>query len=134
MHDRDPQAFDNVQKSRRGLARMGHALGYSWRGLRAGWGEAAFRQEVLLAVVLLPAAIWLGQNWLERAMLAGTVALVLIVELLNTAVEAAIDRVGPEHHALSARAKDLGSAAVLLSLVFGLAVWASALWARFGSA
>jgi diacylglycerol kinase (ATP) len=132
MQERPGNAFDNVQKHRRGLVRIGHATAYSWRGLQAAWDEAAFRQEALLAIILLPAAWWLGQSWPERAVLAGTIVLVLIVELLNTAVEAAIDRIGPENHALSARAKDLGSAAVLLSLLFSLSVWGSALWSRFG--
>ena len=86
-------------------------------GLRAGWTETAFRQEAIAAIVLLPLALWLGQSWVERALLAGSVLLVLIVELLNSGIEAAIDRVGLQWHALSKRAKDLGSAAVLLSLL-----------------
>jgi diacylglycerol kinase (ATP) len=118
----------NPQKARRGLSRVLHATGYSLAGLRAGWGETAFRQEAILALVLLPAAFWLGDNWLERAMLAGTVLLVMIVELLNTGIETAIDRIGPEWHALSKRAKDMGSAAVLLSLLLCAGTWLGALW------
>lgn len=118
----------NPQKSRRGLDRILHAAGYSLAGLRAGWGEPAFRQEAILALVLLPAAFWLGEGWLERSVLAGTVLLVLIVELLNTGIETAIDRIGPEWHALSKRAKDMGSAAVLLSLLLCGGTWAGALW------
>lgn len=118
----------NPQKSRRGLSRILHATGYSLAGLRAGWGETAFRQEAILALVLLPAAFWLGEGWLERAMLAGTVLLVMIVELLNTGIETAIDRIGPEWHSLSKRAKDMGSAAVLLSLLLCAGTWLGALW------
>jgi diacylglycerol kinase (ATP) len=118
----------NPQKGRRGLSRILHATGYSLAGLRAGWGETAFRQEAILALVLVPAAFWLGDGWLERAMLAGTVLLVMIVELLNTGIETAIDRIGPEWHSLSKRAKDMGSAAVLLSLLLCAGTWLGALW------
>ena len=95
-------------------------------GLRAGWGETAFRQEVLAAVILLPLAFWLGQSWIEVAVLAGSVIAVMVVELLNTAVETAIDRIGPEWHDLSKRAKDMGSAAVLLSLLLCIGIWSAA--------
>jgi len=121
----------NPQKDRTGISRMWYATGYSMAGLRAGWSETAFRQEMLASIVLLPAAFWVGQHWTEVAVLAGTVLLVMIVELLNTAVEAAIDRIGPEWHDLSKRAKDMGSAAVLLSLVLCLGTWSAALYARF---
>ena len=121
----------NPQKSRKGLNRILHAGGYSIQGLRAGWHETAFRQEAILAMVLLPLAFWLGQNWVETSLLAGTVLIVMIVELLNTCVESAIDRIGPEWHDLSKRAKDMGSAAVLLSLLLCAGVWASAIWHRF---
>ncbi len=80
----------NAQKGRTGLSRMTHAFGYSLAGLRAGWGETAFRQEAIAAVVMLPLAFWLGRNWVEVAMLAGSVVLVMVVELLNTGVESAI--------------------------------------------
>jgi diacylglycerol kinase (ATP) len=123
----------NVQKNRRGLSRMWHATGYSLAGLRAGWNETAFRQEALASLVLLPAAFWLGHNWVETVLLAGTVMLVLIVELLNTGIEAAIDRIGPEWHDLSKRAKDMGSAAVLLSLLLCGGIWIAALYHRFGA-
>lgn len=121
----------NPQKLRTGLNRMTHAFGYSLAGLRAGWHETAFRQEALAAMVLLPAAFWLGRNWVEVALLGGTVLLVMVVELLNTGVESAIDRIGPEWHDLSKRAKDMGSAAVLLSLVLCVATWLGAAWSRF---
>ncbi|MBT2300028.1 diacylglycerol kinase [Variovorax paradoxus] len=123
----------NPQKSRRGLDRIWHATLISLDGFRAGWGEAAFRQEVLCAIVMLPAAFWLGRGWVEVSLLAATVMLVLIVELLNTGIEAAINRVGPEWHSFSKNAKDLGSAAVLLSIVLCCGVWAAALWQRFAT-
>lgn len=118
----------NPQKQRRGLNRMWHAFGYSLAGLRAGWGETAFRQEAIAALVMLPMASWLGRDWVETALLAGVVLLVLMVELLNTGIESAIDRIGPEWHDLSKRAKDMGSAAVLLSLLLCGGVWAAAAW------
>ncbi len=121
----------NPQKARTGLSRVWHAFGYSIEGLRAGWGETAFRQEALLSIILLPAAFWLGNNWTEVALLAGSILIVMIVELLNTGIETAIDRIGPEWHDLSKRAKDMGSAAVLLSLLLAGGIWFSALWHRF---
>ena len=121
----------NPQKSRRGLDRIWHALGYSLAGLRAGWQEKAFQQEAVAAMFLVPLAFWLGQTWLETAVLVGSVVFVLVVELLNSGIESAIDRVGPEWHDLSKRAKDLGSAAVLLSLLVCAGVWAAAVHARF---
>jgi len=127
------QADSNPQKARTGLSRMWHATLYSLAGLRAGWTEAAFRQEAMAAIVLLPLALWLGQGWVERALLAGSVLLVLIVELLNSGIEASIDRVGLQWHLLSKRAKDLGSAAVLLSLLLCIGIWGAALWQRWGA-
>lgn len=120
----------NPQKARTGLSRMRHATAYSMAGLKAGWFETAFRQEAIAAIVLLPTALWLGQNWMETAVLCAGVVLVLVVELLNTAVESAIDRISPEWHDLSKRAKDMGSAAVLLSLLLCLGIWAAALYHR----
>lgn len=118
-------------KARRGFSRLWHATGYSLQGLQAGWQEKAFRLEAQLAIVLLPAAFFLGQTWMERTVLAGSVLLVLIVELLNSGIEAAIDRIGLELHPLSKKAKDLGSAAVLLSLLLAGLAWGSALLERF---
>lgn len=100
------------------------------QGLQAAWGEKAFRQEAVAAVILVPAAFWLGRNWVEVALLAGSVWLVMVVELLNTGIEAAIDRVGPEWHALSKRAKDMGSAAVLMALLVCAAIWSTAIFQR----
>jgi diacylglycerol kinase (ATP) len=102
-------------------------------GLRAGWYETAFRQEAISSLVLLPLAFWLGQNWIETVLLAGTVILIMIVELLNTGIETAIDRIGPEWHDLSKRAKDMGSAAVLLSLLLCAGTWSLALYQRFAA-
>lgn len=126
-------ALANLQKSRKGLRRIWHAAGYSLAGLRAGWNETAFRQEALASMVLVPAAFWLGRSWVETVVLAGTVMLVLIVELLNTGIETSIDRVGLEWHALSKRAKDMGSAAVLLSLLLCAVAWTLALVQRFSA-
>lgn len=123
----------NPQKLRTGLARVWHATGYSMQGLRAGWFEPAFRQEAIAAMVLLPAAFWLGRLWIEVALLAGSVLLVMIVELLNTALETAIDRIGPEWNHLSKRAKDMGSAAVLLAVLLCTGVWAAAISARLSA-
>ena len=121
----------NTQLGRAGLGRIWHAMLISLHGLRAGWGETAFRQETMLAILLIPLAFWLGRNWVETAILAGSVLLVMIVELLNTAVESAIDRIGPEWHDLSKQAKDMGSAAVLLALLLAGGIWLAALWHRF---
>jgi diacylglycerol kinase (ATP) len=121
----------NPQKDRKGLNRVVHALGYSLAGLKAGWHETAFRQEAIASLVLIPAAFWLSRSWVETALLAGSVILVMIVELLNTGIETAIDRIGPEWHDLSKRAKDMGSAAVLLSLLLCGGTWAMALFQRF---
>ena len=122
-----------AQRQRVGLTRLWHAAGHSVSGLLAAWSEAAFRLEVFGAIVLLPASLWLGRSWVETALLAGSVLLVMVVELLNTGIEAAVDRIGPEWHALSKRAKDIGSAAVLLSVLLCGAIWLAALWQRFGS-
>ncbi|HCE91689.1 MAG: diacylglycerol kinase [Burkholderiales bacterium GWA2_64_37] len=120
----------NPQKARTGLNRIWHAAGYSIEGLRAGWNEKAFRQEAIAAMVLLPASLWLGQSWVETALLAGSVVIVMIVELLNTGIETAIDRIGPEWHDLSKRAKDMGSAAVLLALLLCAGIWGAAVFQR----
>jgi len=107
-----------------GLTRIIKAAGYSWKGLRAAWQhEAAFRQEVVAAVVAVIIACWLDVTPLARVMLIGSVALVVIVEILNSAIEAVVDRLGNEFHELSGRAKDMGSAAVLLAILLAVFVW-----------
>ncbi len=124
--------MSNPHKGRTGLDRVLHAAGYSWNGLRTAYrNESAFRQETVLAVLLIPTAFWLGRSWVETALLAGSVLLVMIVELLNSAVEAAIDRISFELHDLSKLAKDFGSAAVMLALLLCGGIWAAALWQRF---
>jgi diacylglycerol kinase (ATP) len=116
-----------------GIRRILRATRYSAQGFAQAWQhEAAFRQELVLAIVLTPAAIWLGETIVEQALLIGVLLLVLIVELFNSAIEAAIDRHGDEHHELSGRAKDMGSAAVFVSLVIVLLVWGAVAWERFG--
>jgi diacylglycerol kinase (ATP) len=122
----------NPHKGRTGLDRVMRATGYSMSGLVAAYrGESAFRQEFWLAAVLLPLAFWVGRGWVETVLLIGAPVLVLIVELLNSGLEAAIDRVSFEIHDLSKRAKDLGSAAVFLSLLLCTGIWLAALWHRF---
>lgn len=124
--------MSNPYKGRRGIDRVVHAFDYSMQGLAAALrGESAFRQEAVLAALMLPTAFWLGRSWVEVALLVGSVLLVMIVELLNTAVEAAIDRVSFELHELSKRAKDMGSAAVFLSLLLCGGIWTAALLQRF---
>lgn len=107
-----------------GATRIWKATRYSMQGLKAAWiNESAFRQECMLGLVLLPLAFWLAQNWVEATVLIAVCFLVLIIELLNSAIEAVVDRVGPEHHDLAGRAKDMGSAAVMLSLIMALGTW-----------
>ena len=107
-----------------GLKRIINAFGYSMKGLRAAFKhESAFRQELALLVILLPLAILLGQNIVDYSILIGSLLLVLIVELLNSAVEAVVDRIGDEHNELAGRAKDMGSAAVFISLLNVAVIW-----------
>ena len=115
---------ENPYKGATGIRRLVAAARNSFAGLAdAVASEAAFRQELVLAVVLVPLALWLGQTGAERALLAGSVLLVLVVELLTSALEATVDRVSLERHPLAKRAKDLGSAAVLVALVLAAATW-----------
>lgn len=114
-----------TEKKPTGLDRIIKATRYSWEGLKAAWNhEAAFRQELLGAVVLVPLALFLGQNGIERALLISSMMGVVVTELLNSALEAVVDRVGPEIHPLSKRAKDLGSAAVFVSIAIAVTTWA----------
>ena len=120
------------KQSLTGLRRIWAAAGYSARGLKAAWvNEAAFRQELLLVVVLTPLAFILGKTAVQQALLILSLLLILIVELLNSAIEAVVDRIGPERHELSGRAKNMGSAAVLVSLVAAAIVWAVVAWQRW---
>jgi len=122
-----------MKPSKTGLQRIIDATGYSIAGLTAAWRhEAAFRQECVLVVLLLPLSWWLGQTPAERAVLIASLFVVIITELLNSAIEALTDRIGSERHELSGRAKDLGSAAVMLSLLLVLSVWGVVAYSRFG--
>lgn len=123
--------MSNEFKGRTGIDRILHATKNSWGGLRVAYAsESAFRQEIWLAALMLPAAFWLGRDWVQIVLLAGSVLLVLIVELLNSGIEAVVDRVSYEWHELSKRAKDFGSAAVMLALLLCGGTWALALSAR----
>ena len=114
-----------------GLIRLVGAFGNSFKGLIGAFREeAAFRQELALAVVVIPLGLWLGRNGIERSLLVGPMLLILIVELLNSAIEATVDRIGLERHQLSGLAKDIGSTAVMLSFVLMIAVWALVLLDR----
>lgn len=116
-------------KGKQGLTRLFNALGYSRDGLGAAWtNEAAFREEVLLAAIAIPLAFYLGKNGVDRALMVGSIVLILIVEILNSGLEAIVDKASPEKHELAKRAKDMGSAAVLLSLINAATVWACVLW------
>ena len=107
-----------------GLTRVWKASVYSIQGLKAAWKhESAFRQELIIGLVLLPISFWIANTWVEVAVLMGVCFLVLIVELLNSAIEAVVDRVGHEHHDLAGQAKDMGSAAVMLSLIMAMGTW-----------
>jgi diacylglycerol kinase (ATP) len=115
----------------RGITRVIRAAGASWLGLTGAFREeAAFRQELALAVVVIPLGLWLGHTGVERALLVAPMLLVLIVELLNSAVEATVDRIGLERHRLAGLAKDIGSAAVLMSFILLATVWALVLLGR----
>ena len=127
MHPEQPPAVLSPAPSRpklSGIRRLLLAFVNSWSGFKGAFrAEAAFRQEIALAIVLLPLGAWLGETRVEKALLIGSVLLVLIVELLNTAIETVVDRIGLERHELSALAKDVGSTAVLLSFGLLAVVW-----------
>lgn len=113
-----------ANQNSKGLRRLVNATGYSYQGFKAAFQhEEAFRQEMMLCLLLAPIGIWLGDNGVERALLVGSLFIVLLTELLNSAVEATIDRFGGEHHELSGRAKDIASAAVFTSLGMVVCVW-----------
>jgi len=114
-----------------GFQRIINAAGYSWQGLRAAWQhEAAFRQEAMAAIVAIIVACWLDVDAISRVLMVGSVVLVIIVEILNSAIEAVVDRIGQERHPLAGRAKDMGSAAVLLTILLAIFVWIALLWSH----
>ncbi|MDO8207543.1 MAG: diacylglycerol kinase [Gallionella sp.] len=122
--------MESPYKGKTGLRRLCSAFGYSLAGFRAAYKhEDAFRQEALLAVILIPLAIWLHVSLIGRALMIGSVLLVIIVELLNSAIEATVDRISLDSHDLAKRAKDIGSAAVLVSLVNAVVIWGLVLMA-----
>ena len=121
-------------KGNTGFKRIVLAAGYSAKGLRAAFvNEAAFRQELLLALVLIPLAVWLDVEPTQRLLMIAALFVVLITELMNSAIEAVVDRIGAERHELSGRAKDIGSAAVLLALILCATIWISILWPLLAS-
>ncbi len=121
------------QPARKGIKRIVWATYYSYKGIIAAYrNEAAFRQELTVMLVLLPVAFWLGETAVQRIVLIAPCLLVIIVELLNSAIEAIVDRIGSEMHELSGRAKDMGSAAVLFSLALVILSWGLIAWHRFG--
>ena len=121
-----------TEKNSKGIRRIINVAGFSMAGLiSAVKNEAAFRQELALFTILIPVSFWIGRSALEEAMLIGSCLIVMITELLNSAVEAAIDRISNEHHLLSKQAKDMGSAAVLLSFLLVGIVWGLIIFDRF---
>jgi diacylglycerol kinase (ATP) len=122
-----------MENQNRGFVkRWADATRWSFQGLAAAWrNEAAFRQELLAILILLPVAFWLGTTAVQRALLVGCLLLIVIVELLNSAVETVVDRIGPDRHPLSGQAKNLGSAAVLIALVTAALVWGLVAWERW---
>jgi diacylglycerol kinase (ATP) len=117
-------AQESPHKGKTGLKRVWNAMFYSLEGFGAAWKyEDAFRQEALLALVMIPLAVYFGHDGVSRALMIASVFLVLIVELINSAIEATVDRISLEHHRLAKRAKDIGSAAVLIALINVVVVW-----------
>ncbi|MCL5499403.1 diacylglycerol kinase (ATP) [Phytobacter palmae] len=115
-----------------GITRIIKAAGYSWKGVRAAWiNEAAFRQEGVAVIIAIIIAAFVDVDAITRVLLIGSVVLVMIVEILNSAIEAVVDRIGSEFHELSGRAKDMGSAAVLMAILLALFTWVSLLWGYF---
>ncbi|WOB91385.1 diacylglycerol kinase [Providencia sp. PROV175] len=116
----------------KGFTRVIKAAGYSLKGLKAAWvNEAAFRQESVAAIIAIFIAFYLDISYIDRILLVSSVVLVAIVELLNSAIEAVVDRIGSEYHELSGRAKDIGSAAVFVSIGLALFIWVLVLWKRY---
>ncbi|MBE0575570.1 MAG: diacylglycerol kinase [Desulfuromonadales bacterium] len=123
-----------AEEQRRGFDHFIHAFSWSMKGFVATYRfEAAFRQELFFCIILVPVALWLGETGTERALMVASLLLVLIVEIINSAIESIVNRIGIEHHQLSGRAKDQGSAAVFLSLLLAAFLWALILLPKFGS-
>lgn len=117
--------FNNLQKHRTGLSRLWNASKYSWSGIKEAWLEPAFRLEVKLFLLALPLSQVIGVTLMEKLLLISSIWLLIVVEVINSAIESAIDRIGPQYHELSRKAKDLGSASVLMTLVLCLVFWSS---------
>jgi diacylglycerol kinase (ATP) len=118
-----------LKPGKKGIARIIAATGYSFQGFRAAWrNEAAFRQELVLAIIFLPFAFWLGETLTHQLLLIMSCALVVLAELLNSAIEAVVDRISDEQHELSGRAKDIGSAAVFVTLTLFVVIWGLSFW------
>ncbi len=114
------------------IGHIKNAFIYTFAGIKSAWkNELAFRGEVVVAAIMFPLGIWLGRSGVERALLIASILLILLTELLNSALEAVVDRIGPERHELSKRAKDMGSAAVFISMVTAALVWIIIAWGRF---
>ena len=120
--------FNNIQKNRKGFSRVWHASKYSWSGIKDAWLEPAFRLEVILFMISLPLAQLIGRSMMEKLLLISCIWFLMIVEVINSAIESAIDRVGFQYHELSRKAKDLGSASVLMTIIFCLVVWGSLIY------
>ena len=121
-----------MKPGKKGIERLIDATGYSMKGIRSGWrNEAAFRQEAVMVMVLLPLSFFVASNAVEWILLVAPLFLILIVELLNSAIESVVDRIGHEHHDLSGRAKDMGSAAVFFSIFLILISWVTIVWQNF---
>lgn len=118
----------------KGIRRLYNATHYTISGFISAWkNEEAFRQEILILMILAPLGLWLGETGSERVLLIGSWCLVIIIELLNSAIEAVVDRVGTEYHKLSGQAKDMASAAVFVSISFVVFTWSIFVWERFGN-
>ena len=126
------QRFKLSNPNNRGIRRILNAFRYTFAGLRAAWiNEEAFRQEIILVILIIPLGIWLGNSGTQKALLIGFYLVIPLTELLNSAIEAVVDRIGKEHHELSGRAKDLGSAAVFLGICTAVTVWLIIVCERF---
>ncbi|MEN2432951.1 diacylglycerol kinase [Comamonas sp. F1-6] len=126
MKDTDKiEKFNNIQKHRTGLSRLLHASKYSWTGIKDAWHEPAFRLETKLFLLSLPLSQFVGGTLMEKLLLISSIWLLMVVEVINSAIESTIDRVGLQYHELSRKAKDLGSASVFMTIIFCLVVWSS---------